>query len=160
MSDLHELPKEERFRHISVHELEQLADEYLEECMTARKEQATAKGDVIKVAERHIPTVEYFLNIWIPLVKFKNILARSTYYDLLKKENGSTKSDTIKKIDEKFKTLAVDIVANEGKGIFYAKNRLGMHDRIQNDISFIEQPIFNLSDEHTQSTKKTDQIYE
>jgi hypothetical protein len=30
-----------------------------------------------------------------------------------------------------FKCLAKDIVANEGKGIFYAKNALGMHDRQQ-----------------------------
>jgi hypothetical protein len=38
-------------------------------------------------------------------------------------------SDTIKSIDDDFKALAEDIVANEGKGIFYAKNRLGMHDK-------------------------------
>ena len=28
-----------------------------------------------------------------------------------------------------FTALATDIVANEGKGIFYAKNKLGMADR-------------------------------
>jgi hypothetical protein len=31
------------------------------------------------------------------------------------------------------KSLAVDVVANEGKGIFYAKNHLDMTDRIQQD---------------------------
>jgi hypothetical protein len=41
------------------------------------------------------------------------------------------KSDTIKKIDDLFKGLAVYLMGNEGKGIFYAKNRLGMHDRQQ-----------------------------
>jgi len=29
--------------------------------------------------------------------------------------------------------LAADIVANEGKGIFYAKNKLGWTDRLQTE---------------------------
>ena len=37
--------------------------------------------------------------------------------------------DTIKNIEEAFNALATDIVANEGKGIFYAKNKLGMTDQ-------------------------------
>jgi hypothetical protein len=37
--------------------------------------------------------------------------------------------DTIKNIEGMFTALATDIVANEGKGIFYAKNKLGMTDR-------------------------------
>ena len=37
----------------------------------------------------------------------------------------------MKKIREHFDAVAEDVVANEGKGIFYAKNRLGMHDRQQ-----------------------------
>jgi hypothetical protein len=37
--------------------------------------------------------------------------------------------DTIKNIEGYFNALAIDIVANEGKGIFYAKNKLGMTDR-------------------------------
>lgn len=41
----------------------------------------------------------------------------------------------IKSIDDKFRSLATDIVANEGKGIFYAKNRLGMTDRQQIDTT-------------------------
>jgi hypothetical protein len=32
--------------------------------------------------------------------------------------------------------LAIDVVANEGKGIFYAKNKLGMTDRISNSFEF------------------------
>jgi hypothetical protein len=39
-------------------------------------------------------------------------------------------SDTLKKIREYFDSVAEDIVANEGKGIFYAKNRLGMTDKV------------------------------
>jgi hypothetical protein len=35
--------------------------------------------------------------------------------------------------------LAADIVANEGKGIFYAKNRLGMHDRQQLETRSVDK---------------------
>jgi hypothetical protein len=49
------------------------------------------------------------------------------------------KFETIKKIDELFKSLASDIVANEGKGIFYAKNRLGMHDRQQVETRTVDK---------------------
>jgi len=52
-------------------------------------------------------------------------------------------TDTIKKIDELFKGLAVDIVGNEGKGIFYAKNRLGMHDRQQVETRNVENFDFD-----------------
>jgi hypothetical protein len=44
-------------------------------------------------------------------------------------------SNTIKSIDDQFNALATDIVANEGKGIFYAKNKLGMTDKQQVDGS-------------------------
>ena len=39
----------------------------------------------------------------------------------------------LKKIDETFQALAADIVANEGKGIFYAKNKLGWTDKMQSE---------------------------
>mgnify|MGYP003112872180 CR=1 FL=1 len=47
------------------------------------------------------------------------------------KSEDKIKSDTTKKIESLFHSLSKDIVANEGKGIFYAKNCLGMHDRQQ-----------------------------
>ena len=53
---------------------------------------------------------------------------RSTYYRWLNHEDED-KSNTIKTIEGLFKALATDIVANEGKGIFYAKNRLGMTEQ-------------------------------
>ena len=56
------------------------------------------------------------------------------------KDQDHPLSDTIKRIDELFNALALDIVANEGKGIFYAKNKLGMTDRIYSD--HVEQPLF------------------
>ena len=45
-----------------------------------------------------------------------------------------------RRVEGLFNSLAVDIVANEGKGIFYAKNKLGMSDKHQ--INRIETPLF------------------
>lgn len=118
-------------------ELKQLAIEYIIECQEAKKEIATNKG-VVRIKERHIPTVDYFLRFWIPLQKKKGICP-STYYKWLNHDGQSKqeidKTETIKSIDELFKAFATDIVANEGKGIFYAKNRLGMTDKQQVDTN-------------------------
>ena len=103
------------------------ADNYISECLAHTKEVVSGSGKVIEVRDRHIPTIDYFLNIWIPLLNMESI-HRDTYYTWMKSDN-EIKSDTIKKIESTFKALATDIVANEGKGIFYAKNRLGMHDK-------------------------------
>lgn len=105
------------------------ADEYIDVCLNHTKEVATGSGKIVNQKERHIPTIAFFLNIWLPFNK-KDTISRDTYYTWLKSENEA-KSDTIKKIDDKFNSLAVDIVANEGKGIFYAKNKLGMTDRVE-----------------------------
>ena len=78
--------------------------------------------------DRHIPTIDFFLRIWIPKHKQMSFIARRTWYDWLDSEDEH-KSRTIKRINALFKSLAEDIVGNEGKGIFYAKNRLGMHDK-------------------------------
>jgi hypothetical protein len=117
------------------------ADEYISECLSHTKEVVSGSGKVIEVRDRHIPTIDYFLNIWLPLLKLDKI-TRETYYVWLKSDN-ELKSDTIKKIDDTFKSLAGDIVANEGKGIFYAKNKLGWTDKMQNDNNNKEQPLFN-----------------
>ena len=105
------------------------ADEYIDVCLNHTKEVATGSGKIVNQRERHIPTIAFFLNIWLPFNK-KDTIARDTYYTWLKSDN-ELKYDTIKKIDDKFNSLAVDIVANEGKGIFYAKNKLGMTDRVE-----------------------------
>lgn len=105
------------------------ADEYIDVCLNHTKEVATGSGKIVNQRERHIPTIAFFLNIWLPFNKGDTIV-RNTYYDWLKSDN-ELKKDTIKKIDDKFNSLAVDIVANEGKGIFYAKNKLGMTDRVE-----------------------------
>jgi hypothetical protein len=108
--------------------LDELAHIYIDECLNHKKEMISNRGDIVMVSDRHIPTIDYFLRIWIPIVRKEKTIVRDTYYRWLDSDD-QLKSDTIKKIDNLFKGLAIDIVGNEGKGIFYAKNRLGMHDR-------------------------------
>jgi hypothetical protein len=124
-----------------IMKLPEYADMYISECISHTKEVVTNSGKVMQVQDRHIPTVDYFLNIWLPLLKLESI-TRETYYTWLKSDN-ELKSDTIKRIDSLFKSLAVDIVANEGKGIFYAKNRLGMHDKQHIENKTVEKFDFD-----------------
>ncbi|MBP9213836.1 MAG: hypothetical protein KBE91_07300 [Bacteroidia bacterium] len=127
---------------ISLIHLEQMAYNYIKDCMKYQKEQATASGKIVKVLDRQIPTIDYFLRIWIP-EQGEPTINRSTYYRWLNDESNPEKCNTIKNIEQLFKALATDIVANEGKGIFYAKNRLGMTDRAMITNPFVEQPLFN-----------------
>jgi len=113
--------------------LPEYAQKYIEVCLNHSKEVATGSGKIVNQKERHIPTIAFFLNIWLPMT-MGDTIARKTYYEWLKGD-CEHKSNTIKKIDDLFCSLAVDIVANEGKGIFYAKNKLGMTDKVQNDNS-------------------------
>jgi hypothetical protein len=127
---------------ITLNELEQLSAQYINECMTYTKQHPTASGKLVDVLDRQIPTIDYFLRIWIPL-KERPTINRSTYYRWLNDESNEDKCNTIKNTEGLFKALATDIVANEGKGIFYAKNRLGMTDRAAIETTkFIEQPLF------------------
>lgn len=112
--------------------LHELAFEYMQECVQNTRPHVAGNGKVIQVPDRHIPTIGYFLNVWLPIVRKEKTINRDTYYTWLRGEaDEPLKTDTIKTIDDMFKNLAKDIVANEGKGIFYAKNALGMHDRQQ-----------------------------
>jgi hypothetical protein len=117
------------------------ATNYLRECMSHKKEVVSGSGKVVAVMDRHIPTIDYFLNIWIPLLQLEKI-SRTTYYEWLKGDD-EIKSNTIKRINDDFKALAKDIVANEGKGIFYAKNALGMHDRQQLETKTVDKFEFD-----------------
>ncbi len=126
--------------------LEDKAWEYIQECMENKTESVSAGRKVLRL-DRHIPTIDYFLRIWLPMnwdeekdgVLQGETIQRRTWYRWLdaKGEDGNPndKCLTIKSIDGIFKALAADIVANEGKGIFYAKNRLGMTDRAQVDTT-------------------------
>ncbi len=128
-------------KELTLIHLEELAYQYVEECINNKKEVPTASGKIVLVTDRHLPTIDYFLRIWIPN-KGKPTIHRATYYRWLNDESNSKKCDTIKSIEELFKALATDIVANEGKGIFYAKNRLGMTDKPLLESAFREQPLF------------------
>ena len=113
--------------------LPEYAEIYLDECLSNTKEVVSGSGKVLEVRDRHIPTIDYFLSIWLPR-NIGNTITRMTYYNWL---NGTDdhKKAIIKSIDDQFKALAGDIVANEGKGIFYAKNKLGWTDRYQSEAS-------------------------
>lgn len=105
------------------------ANKYIDVCLNHSKEVATGSGKIVNQKERHIPTIAFFLNIWMPR-NCGDTIHKDTYYEWLKGDSEA-KSDAIKKIDDTFKALAGDIVANEGKGIFYAKNKLGWTDKVE-----------------------------
>lgn len=124
-----------------IEQLPKWMDKYIDECIHKVKEVATGSGKIVEVRERNIPTIDYFLRIWLPILNKESINPK-TYYEWLNSDD-EVKSNTIKGIDAKFKALAADIVANEGKGIFYAKNKLGWTDRIQEDGT----KVFKIVDE-------------
>ena len=121
-----------------VYQLFVLAETYIDECLTNTTEEVS-QGRIVKKLNRHIPTIDFFLRIWIPRnYSRRDTIKRQTYYRWLNWDN-TEKQRVVKNIDEAFKALARDIVANEGKGIFYAKNRLGMHDRQQVETKTVEK---------------------
>ncbi len=119
--------------------LPEYASKYIQHCLSHTKEVATGSGKIVKIEDRHIPTIAYFLQIWLPN-QIGDTINRDTYYTWLK-GSDELKNDTIKKVDDKFKALAADIVANEGKGIFYAKNKLGWTDKAVNENTNINRNI-------------------
>lgn len=128
-----------KHRDIDADRLKEIAVEYCDECINNTVEVATASGKVIEVRNRHIPTIGYFLLHWIRRQHPDfYMLKKSQFYGSLRNEEHPL-SHTIKEIDEDFKELARDIVANEGKGIFYAKNRLGMHDKQQVETKQVDK---------------------
>ena len=121
-----------------VYQLLVLAETYIDECLS-HTVQEVSQGRVVEKLNRHIPTIDFFLRIWIPRnYERRDTIKRQTYYRWLNWTN-TEKQRVIYNIDEAFKALARDIVANEGKGIFYAKNRLGMHDRQQLETKTVEK---------------------
>lgn len=136
------------YRNIDGEELINLAYNYCDECIEATKEMPTGKGVVVSVKERHLPTIDYFLNHYLRRKHFE-FYKRSNWYKA-KNDLNHPLVDTIKNIDQMFNALAVDIVANEGKGIFYAKNKLGMTDKVDSK----NDTIFRLIDESTESGHK------
>jgi hypothetical protein len=102
--------------------LEELAHIYIEECLNHKKEMISNKGDIVLVLDRHIPTIDYFLRIWIPIVRKDKSIHRDTYYTWLNSDD-QLKSDTIKKIDDLFKGLALTLLAMRARE--YSMQRTG-----------------------------------
>ena len=132
------LPKD-----IDQERLLEWADEYIDYCLNSTKEVATGAGVKI-IRERHLPTISFFLLIWLPRQGFE-FYNRSNYYEVLNREDHPCHKIT-KQIDELFRALAADVVANEGKGIFYAKNLLGWTDRAKNEEK--QEVIISFANEH------------
>lgn len=127
---------------ITPEELELLSYKYIDECINNKKENPTASGRVVLIKDRQLPTIDYFLRIWIPR-QGKPTICRATYYNWLN-SNNENKLDTIRNIEGLFIALAIDIVANEGKGVFYAKNRLGFSEKAQIEQNEIRPIMINL----------------
>lgn len=126
---------------IFINRLQQYALEYIDECESKRKEQLSNKGEIVGVAERKMPTIDYFLKYWVPKhYKEKATINRATYYRWLNWDNGHKKT-VITSIDDLFKAIQIDIVANEGKGLAYIKHKFGWADKSEQTIK-TEQPLF------------------
>ena len=122
-----------------IDSLPENAWEFINECLGNTKQKLSNSGKIVDIGDRKIPTIGYFLRIWLPLNN-KETFHRATWYRWLSSDDN-VKCDTIKEIDALFNELATDIVANEGKGIFYAKNKLGMTDKVEQNVN-VEQPMF------------------
>ncbi len=119
------------YRDIDKEELMQYANEYVEECVSKIKHHATGSGKVVEIPDRNLPTYKFFILYWLKN-RHIDIYSRQHIYKVMKDETHPL-CDTLKNIREYFDAVAEDIVANEGKGIFYAKNRLGMRDTPKDD---------------------------
>jgi hypothetical protein len=116
-----------KIKEVDTDKLMQLANAYIEHCLNSTKEYPTARG-AVEVKERHLPTIKYFLYIWLRINDF-DFYKKTEWYESINNTEHPYHLVT-KKIDDTFRALATDIVANEGKGIFYAKNYLGMTDKV------------------------------
>jgi len=121
---------------IDTDKLMELANEYIEHCLNSTKEYPTARG-AVEVKERHLPTIKYFLYIWLRINDF-DFYKKTEWYEAINNTEHPYHLVT-KKIDDSFRALATDIVANEGKGIFYAKNYLGMTDKVQTESTGVSE---------------------
>lgn len=123
-----------KHRDIDQEKLTELAEAYCDECLAHKKTFLSNQGNPVELEDRYIPTVDFFLHHWLRKNHkefYKTMLKESQFYRAMR-ESDHPLSQTIKNIRELFDGAAVDIVANEGRGIFYAKNRLGMTDKIHN----------------------------
>lgn len=116
-----------KHKDIKPEEIIELAEQYVQERIDHTKTLISGSGKTIQIEDRMLPTVKYWLMHWMKK-KGYDFYTRQYFYEAIANQSHPL-SDTLKKIRDYFDAVAEDIVANEGKGIFYAKNRLGMHDK-------------------------------
>lgn len=115
------------FKKIDEEKLMELAYAYCDDCMGGTKEVATGSGKIVSIRDRFVPTIDYFLHHWLRKHEFEFYTKMGLWK--VRQDPTHPYHDISNKIVDMFKALATDIVANEGKAIFYAKNALGMTDR-------------------------------
>ena len=119
-----------------MEDYKKLVEQYCDYCINSVKEVATGSGKIVQVRERHLPTMNYFLYHWLRIHHFDFYTKMNVWK--IKQDPTHPYYVAIMETDDMFKALATDIVANEGKGIFYAKNALGMTDRAQTENTNID----------------------
>ena len=137
------------YKDIDEHKLLELAEEYCQECADMTKEVPTARG-AVKIKERNLPTIKYFILHWLKKKDF-NFYTRQHVYRAMEDESHPL-CDTLKNIRNQFDAMAEDVVANEQKGIFYAKNRLGMTDKQESKSDNIQRIVVEYSQDHITPT--------
>lgn len=108
--------------------LESLAYDYVQDCEGYHTEKLANNGQVVKLKDRKIPTIKYFLMVWIPS-RGAPLVSRNTYYRWIREKGDD--AVIFKGIKDLFDAVAIDIIANDNKGagaIFYGK-QIGMTDR-------------------------------
>ena len=125
-----------KFKEVDMDEYVKLVNDYCDFCIASTKQVATGSGKIVEVKERHLPTMSYFLYHWLRVHHFDFYTRMNVWKIINDPEHPYHKE--VKQTDDMFMALAVDIVANEGKGIFYAKNKLGMTDRAQTENTNID----------------------
>jgi len=125
-----------KFKDIDQDEMLELAYAYCDNCMSGKKEVATGSGKIVEIRDRYVPTIDYFLDHWLR-VHNKEFYKRMNLWKI-RQDPTHPYYELVTHIVSMFKSLAIDIVANEGKAIFYAKNALGMTDRATTENTNVE----------------------
>ena len=116
-----------KFKDIDEEKLMELAFAYCDNCMEGQKQVATGSGKIVEIRDRFVPTIDYFLDHWLRKHDFEFYTKMGLWK--VRQDHTHPYHEVANRIVFMFKSLAIDIVANEGKAIFYAKNALGMTDR-------------------------------
>ncbi len=130
-----------KHKKIDADELELLAAQFILECSNNKIEQLSNKGEIVEVAKRRIAAWKFFCSNWLPNKGFDFYTVEYSYE--VDKDVNHPLSYTLKKVKAKIDGYSEDVVANEGTGIFWAKNRLGMHDRQQLETKNVDKFDFD-----------------